>query len=49
MWTKLTGQNTDYIKEIANDQGRSVMGARQESWFYRTMRESSKRGYVLHH
>ncbi|KAK5662121.1 hypothetical protein OQA88_8026 [Cercophora sp. LCS_1] len=36
--------NTDYIKEIANDQGRSVMGARQESWFYRTMRESSKRG-----
>ncbi|KAK4441947.1 PhoD-like phosphatase-domain-containing protein [Podospora aff. communis PSN243] len=35
--------NTEYIKEIANDQGRSVMGARQESWFYRTMRESSKR------
>ncbi|KAK0712607.1 PhoD-like phosphatase [Lasiosphaeria miniovina] len=35
--------NTEYIQEISNDNGRSLMGPRQESWFYRTMRESKAR------
>ncbi|KAK0108408.1 hypothetical protein ONS95_003216 [Cadophora gregata] len=26
--------NTDYIHDISNDAGRSLMGPRQESWFY---------------
>ncbi|KAH8882361.1 PhoD-like phosphatase [Thozetella sp. PMI_491] len=36
--------NTDYLHAISNDNSRSLMGPRQESWFYRTMRESSRRG-----
>ncbi|KAK1760147.1 PhoD-like phosphatase-domain-containing protein [Echria macrotheca] len=36
--------NTEYVGAIAEDTGRSLMGARQEAWFYRKMRESSKRG-----
>lgn len=36
--------NTDYIYEIANDAGRSLMGPRQENWMYRTLSESAQRG-----
>ncbi|KAK3486750.1 PhoD-like phosphatase-domain-containing protein [Neurospora hispaniola] len=36
--------NTGYIKDISNDTSRSLMGPRQEAWFYRTLKESSKRG-----
>lgn len=36
--------NTDYISEISNDAGRSLMGSRQENWMYRTLSESAKRG-----
>jgi alkaline phosphatase D len=35
--------NTDYIREIANDAGRSLMGSRQENWMYRTLSESAER------
>lgn len=36
--------NTEYVKEISNDAGRSMMGGRQENWFYSQLIESSKRG-----
>lgn len=36
--------NTDYIHSISNDVGRSMMGARQESWFYKNLVQSSQRG-----
>ncbi|KAI1411215.1 phosphodiesterase/alkaline phosphatase D precursor [Hypoxylon sp. FL1857] len=36
--------NNEYLGEIYNDASRSLMGARQEAWFYRTLRESSTRG-----
>ena len=36
--------NTDYISNIANDAGRSLMGSRQENWMYRTLSDSAKRG-----
>ncbi|KAK4504625.1 hypothetical protein PRZ48_002586 [Zasmidium cellare] len=36
--------NTDYIHQISNDAGRSMMGSRQENWFYNTLGESSTRG-----
>lgn len=36
--------NTDYIHTISNDAGRSLMGSRQENWFYNTLGESAKRG-----
>jgi alkaline phosphatase D len=36
--------NTDYVHEISNDTGRSLMGSRQENWFYRQLIESNKRG-----
>lgn len=36
--------NTDYIHEISNDAGRSLMGARQESWLFSQLRASSRRG-----
>ncbi|KAK7977758.1 hypothetical protein PG988_005248 [Apiospora saccharicola] len=32
--------NTDYIAEIAQDAGRSLMGPRQEAWFYNRLRDS---------
>jgi len=37
-------QNTDYIHEISNDAGRSMMGSRQENWFYNELGTSAKRG-----
>jgi alkaline phosphatase D len=36
--------NTDYIQDISNDAGRSLMGSRQENWFYNTLIKSSRRG-----
>lgn len=36
--------NTDYIHEISQDQGRSMMGSRQENWFYNSLSESAERG-----
>ena len=36
--------NTDYVHDISNDAGRSLMGSRQENWFYRQLSESSERG-----
>ncbi|KAK3209421.1 hypothetical protein GRF29_69g1719734 [Pseudopithomyces chartarum] len=36
--------NTDYIHDISNDAGRSMMGSRQENWFYSQLSESSSRG-----
>lgn len=35
--------NTEYLGEIYNDASRSLMGPRQEAWFYRTLKESSTR------
>jgi alkaline phosphatase D len=36
--------NTDYVHEISNDGGRSMMGSRQELWFYNQLIQSYKRG-----
>ncbi len=36
--------NTDYVHDIYNDAGRTLMGSRQENWFYNKLSESSKRG-----
>ncbi|KAJ0365487.1 hypothetical protein COL154_004342 [Colletotrichum chrysophilum] len=36
--------NTDYVNSIKNEASRSLMGPRQETWFYRTLRDSSTRG-----
>ncbi|KAF5017478.1 hypothetical protein F66182_10583 [Fusarium sp. NRRL 66182] len=38
--------NDDYIKEHSNDASRTLMGARQENWFYRSLSESKDRGAV---
>ncbi|KAL2836745.1 PhoD-like phosphatase-domain-containing protein [Aspergillus pseudodeflectus] len=36
--------NSHYIELIHDDAGRSIMGARQENWFYRQLAESNERG-----
>ncbi|KAL2826728.1 PhoD-like phosphatase-domain-containing protein [Aspergillus pseudoustus] len=36
--------NEDYIVRIHDDAGRSLMGPRQENWFYRQLSESNERG-----
>ena len=36
--------NTDYIHDISNDAGRSMMGPRQEYWFYNSLINSANRG-----
>ncbi|KAH8204536.1 hypothetical protein TruAng_001310 [Truncatella angustata] len=36
--------NTHYIHEISQDAGRSLMGPRQEAWFYNKLKDSSSRG-----
>lgn len=36
--------NTDYVHSISNDAGRSLMGSRQENWFYNQLIRSKKRG-----
>lgn len=36
--------NTHYVNQISNDAGRSMMGSRQENWFYNTLTNSATRG-----
>lgn len=36
--------NTDYVYDIRNDAGRSLMGSQQENWFYRQLINSQERG-----
>jgi alkaline phosphatase D len=36
--------NTEYVRDISNDAGRSLMGGRQENWFYSTLINSNDRG-----
>ncbi|ERF74793.1 hypothetical protein EPUS_03177 [Endocarpon pusillum Z07020] len=36
--------NTDYIRQISNDASRSLMGSRQENWFYENLINSANRG-----
>ncbi len=36
--------NTDYIRSISNDASRTLLGSRQENWFYNQLIQSSKRG-----
>lgn len=36
--------NTEYVADISNDAGRSLMGSRQEHWFYNQLSQSSARG-----
>lgn len=40
----VTDWNTDYIDLIRDDPSRSLMGARQENWFYRSLSQSQERG-----
>ncbi|RMZ91095.1 hypothetical protein DV736_g1689, partial [Chaetothyriales sp. CBS 134916] len=35
--------NTDYVHALSNDAGRSMMGPRQENWFYRSLKKSAAR------
>ncbi|RMZ78433.1 hypothetical protein DV738_g3853, partial [Chaetothyriales sp. CBS 135597] len=35
--------NTDYVHAISNDASRSMMGPRQEQWFYRSLKKSAAR------
>lgn len=36
--------NTDYVHLLSNDAGRSMMGSRQENWFYNQLSKSANRG-----
>lgn len=36
--------NTDYVHQISDDAGRSMMGSRQENWFYNQLSASQHRG-----
>ncbi|GAO46312.1 phosphodiesterase/alkaline phosphatase D precursor [Saitoella complicata NRRL Y-17804] len=36
--------NTDYVHAISDEQSRSLMGSRQENWFYKKLSESQERG-----
>jgi phosphodiesterase/alkaline phosphatase D-like protein len=36
--------NDDYVAELVDDAGRSLMGSAQENWFYRSLSESKNRG-----
>jgi alkaline phosphatase D len=36
--------NDDYIEELKDDAGRSLMGSRQENWFYNSLSKSQERG-----
>ncbi|EEP82401.1 conserved hypothetical protein [Uncinocarpus reesii 1704] len=36
--------NKNYVKQLQNEASHSLMGSRQENWFYRNLIKSSKRG-----
>lgn len=36
--------NTDYVRQISNDASRSMMGSRQENWFFNQLTNSAERG-----
>ena len=36
--------NTDYVHAISNEASRTLMGGRQENWFYHQLSASQKRG-----
>jgi alkaline phosphatase D len=36
--------NDDYVAELKDDAGRSLMGSHQENWFYNQLSESHERG-----
>ena len=38
------GWNNEYISDLKDDAGRTLMGSHQENWFYRQLSESSQRG-----
>ncbi|KAF2117010.1 alkaline phosphatase [Lophiotrema nucula] len=38
--------NDDYVGELRDDAGRTLMGSHQENWFYRSLSESQDRGAV---
>lgn len=38
--------NDDYVAELIDDAGRSLMGSHQENWFYRSLSESQARGAI---
>lgn len=38
------GWNDEYVYEISNDAARSLMGSRQENWFYNSLLQSKERG-----
>ncbi|GKT44509.1 alkaline phosphatase D [Colletotrichum spaethianum] len=38
------GWNDEYIDLIRDDPSRTLMGSRQENWFYRSLSESNERG-----
>lgn len=40
----ISGWNNNYIDLIRDDPSRTLMGSRQENWFYRTLSESKNRG-----
>ena len=39
----MTGWNDEYIDLIRDDPGRTMMGPRQEKWFYKSLSESKDR------
>jgi phosphodiesterase/alkaline phosphatase D-like protein len=41
---QLADNVADYIYALNNDAGRSLMGGRQENWFYQSLIESKTRG-----
>ena len=38
--------NDDYVFDISNDAGRTMMGSHQENWFYNSLISSNERGAV---
>ena len=38
--------NDDYVESISDDPSRTLMGSRQEKWFYSSLSESKDRGAV---
>lgn len=38
--------NTDYVASISNDTNRSLMGGKQERWFYDNLQKSQNRGAI---